>query len=243
MSRSNDMSKLIGGGLLILFGAIWLAANFIPGFNINWGAVWPLFMVIPGLYFWAKYLLSNDRVGSAGVLVPGTLLVFLGLTFYFNMFATDTLNIDNVWLFTAFMYPGSVAIAFWTAWVASKREVAFLVPAVILTGISTLVFCAVSGVALIGGQATADINKLTWPLIIIGIGFFVIVSPLWSGAIFKNSRFMGKTKEEWQNWGKDLEQKMDSAFEEQPEKKQDNKDEIDVSKAEEAELVDSEKIS
>lgn len=239
MNNSN-LTKLAGGGLLILFGALWLAANFIPGFSINWGAVWPLFLVVPGLLFWSRYLFASKRSDVAPLLIPANILLLIGLVFYFNMFATDTLNINNAWLLTAFMYPGAVAISFWITWIASKREVGFLIPAVILSAITMLVFCGVSGVALLGGQATADINRLTWPLLIICLGFFVLLSPMWSGAMFKSSKWMGRSKEEWESWGKDLGKKMESAFEDKP--KQEEKQDIDVTNAEEAELVNSEKI-
>lgn len=249
---NNNISKLAGGGLLILFGGLWLAANFIPGFNINWGAVWPLFLVIPGLMFWGRYLFSSNRENEVGLLIPANILLLIGLTFYFNIIANDVLNIHNAWVLTVFMYPGSVAIAFWITWLASKREIAFFIPAAILTGITLLVMCGVSGVALIGGQATADVNRIIWPLLIICLGLFVLLSPIWSSTVFKSSKWMGKSKEEWESWGKDFGKKMETAGEkfgksvedafEGKSKSEKKDDEVDVTNAEEAELVNSEKI-
>jgi hypothetical protein len=242
--ESNNSTKLLSGGLLILFGGLWLAANFIPGFNINWDLIWPLFLVIPGLVFWVKYLSATDRSAVVGMLIPANILLFLGLIFYFNIFASDVLLVDNIWVFTAFMYPGSVALAFWITWFASKRQIPFLIPAVILSGISLLVFCGTSAVSLIGGEATSDVSRLTWPLLIVCLGFFVLLSPIWSNSVFKSSNFGGKNTESWEKWMEDFGKSIENAFEEKPTRKSsaESDAEIEIANAVEAELVESEEI-
>lgn len=206
----NNLQKYLWGGMLILFGSLWFAANFIPGFNIDWNLIWPLFVLLPGLFFLTRYLFSRQRRQEVGLLIPAGILVFLGLTFYFNILLTEVFMVQGSWAFTAFMYPGGVALAFWITWLASGREVGFLIPAVIMSLVSLLVFCLTASVSVLGGEATANINRVIWPLLIICIGFFVLLSPLWAGAAWKNSRFMGRTKKEWEDWGKEVGKSMDA---------------------------------
>ncbi len=206
---SERGGKLFLGSMLILFGGLWLASSFIPEFRINWGLLWPIFLLIPGLFFWGKFLFSRNRTGDIGLVIPGTILVCLALVFFINTVGSSLLKIDGLWLFTAFMYPGSVALSFLLAWLFS-RENTFLIPAFILLAITGLVFCATTSVAILGGSATADINRVLLPIILVCVGVFVLINPFWV-AVFrgKDGKWGGKTEQEWKSWGENLGKKME----------------------------------
>lgn len=212
MDIKNNIGRIIWGIVLILVGVVWLVSNFVPDFKLNWNYIWPLFLLVPGLVMWIGFLVSRKKKEDVGVLIPANILTFLALTFYINIIGSDVFHVEGIWAFTAFMYPGTIALAFFITWVFAK-EFGFLIPAFILGVISVLIFCATSGVALIGGEATAQVPALVWPTIIICLGTFILLSPLWAGAMRKRTRWMGKSEDEWEKWGDNLGKQIENSVE------------------------------
>lgn len=232
---SGNTTKITVGALLVVFGAIWLASNFVPGFEINWEFIWPLFLIVPGVLMWVKYLSQPKETRNFAILVPANALIFLGITFYINIIGSDVFKVEGIWAATAFLYPGSVALAFWVTYLASKKEVGLLIPAGILSMVSLFILCSTSAVALIGGTATEEVNRALWPILIICLGFFVLLSPFWAAALKQEQRWMGKTAREWESWSKEFGKKMDqwgqkvdTAFEEGSKAPEKNVDEAEI---------------
>ncbi|MCA9379236.1 hypothetical protein KC640_02300 [Candidatus Dojkabacteria bacterium] len=234
----DNIGRIVWGIVLILVGIVWLVSNFVPDFEINWNYIWPLFLLVPGLIMWAGFLLTRKKKEDVGMLIPANILTFLALTFYVNIIGNDVFHIDGIWAFTGFMYPLSIALAFFITWIFA-REFGFLIPAFILGVISLLIFCATSSVALIGGEATGQISALAWPTIIICLGTFILLSPIWATAMRKRTRWMGKSEDEWEKWGDNLGKQIENSVEGLfGEKKQEEKKEQKPGDIQEAELID-----
>lgn len=217
-----------------------MASNFVPGFSINWEYIWPLFLILPGVFFWIKYLATKSRTSSIGLLIPANILICLGITFYINIIGSNIFGLNGIWVATAFMYPGSVALAFWITWVASRREVVLLVPAMVTSAISLLILCSTSLVGILGGAATAEVNRVLWPVLIICLGVFVLLSPFWAVAFRNDQRWMGKTSREWEAWGKEFGKKVEE-WGDKVEKSQ-SQDSTKPAQADEAEVVTEKRI-
>jgi hypothetical protein len=179
--KGSSISSAVWGILLILAGATWLGTNLL-NVNIDFTLLWPIFLLIPGAILWLTYLFSKNQSNHA-VLIPANILVFLSITFFFNMFASVVLHYDRAWLLTVSMYStGPVAIAFWITWAASGRLTRYLVPAVIMTIISACIAFITVPLALFNTPIFTELSKVGFPLLMILIGLLIIFSPIWTKA-------------------------------------------------------------
>lgn len=115
------------GVLLIGLGFLFLLPNI---FGFDWGSIkllWPLLLFIPGLFFELTYFKTRKK---PGLLVPGGILLVLGLLFLFETFTQ--------WHFVGYTWPIyslSVAIGLFQFYFYSNRPRPLLVPILILCAI------------------------------------------------------------------------------------------------------------
>jgi hypothetical protein len=84
-TNKSDIGALIGGALLIIFGALALLGQWLPG-NF-WGAIWPLIIIgVGGLFFitalvgaGAKDALGVPAKDTAALAIPGSIITTVGL--------------------------------------------------------------------------------------------------------------------------------------------------------------------
>ncbi len=133
---------MIIGLILILIGIAFLLRNFgifefyfdIFDIGFMFSTFWPLFIIIPGLIF--HYSFFTAKTSDAGLLVPGGILLVIGLTCQLSM-------LFNIW---EFMWPGfilSVAVGLFELYIFGTKEKGLLIPIFILGGLS-LIFFAIS---------------------------------------------------------------------------------------------------
>ncbi len=151
MASSNK--SLVPGIFLILLGLVFLLPNFT---QLTLGDLWPLFVLGPGIYFFILFL--QDRK-NYGVLMPGTILMVIGLLFsYCTIAGWDAMN--TLWpLFI--IAPG---LGFFLMFSFGKKERGLLIPAWILTGI---------GGAFLVARNLQEPNVFV-ALILIAIGVFLL---------------------------------------------------------------------
>ena len=93
MSAANEyrrVSRLIGGGLLLLVGALFVLQN-LGVLSAGWiGDYWPLVLVWLGL---SRLLAPGD--GSR--LLPGTILLLLGVLFQLDRLELAGFSFEDVW--------------------------------------------------------------------------------------------------------------------------------------------------
>lgn len=133
---------MIVGLVLILIGIAYLLDNFgifeiyfdIFDVGFLFSTFWPMFLIIPGLIF--HYSFFTAKTSDAGLLVPGGILLVMGLTCQISM-------IFNAW---TYMWPGfilAVAAGLFELYIFGSREKGLLIPVFILGGLS-LIFFAIS---------------------------------------------------------------------------------------------------
>jgi hypothetical protein len=163
----NNKAGKILGTLIILIGIYFLLANLnlIEPYHktISIGRIialfWPsLFLILPGLLFHYGFISGGRR--DAGLLVPGGILLVLGVAFQINM-------LFGGWKILWPMYIFAVAVGLFELYYFGGREKGLLVPVCILGGLSVLFFLAFSVKELIGVSAGAFI--LPAALIIAGL--------------------------------------------------------------------------
>jgi len=111
---------LLAGGLLIL-------ANYRI-IEIAWDNIWPLFVLIVGIFFEASYFINRKE---AGLLVPGGILITYGLLFSVSAIYGWHL-MGDLWP----IYPLGVAIGLFQLYLFGGRDKGLLVPIGILGAVS-----------------------------------------------------------------------------------------------------------
>jgi hypothetical protein len=101
----RDNGRLIGGGVLIGLGALFLAGQV---FNIGdlMATFWPLFVLVPGLAFLGGAVLGDKK--AAGLAIPGSIVTgTAGILMYQNL----TGNWES-WAYIWTLYPVFLGLAF-----------------------------------------------------------------------------------------------------------------------------------
>lgn len=80
MKKNNDM---VLGAVFVIIGVLVLLSN-LGYFNFSWSYIWPLALLLPGIYMHITFFTGIDK--NPGILVPGGILTTYGLLFYSNVF-------------------------------------------------------------------------------------------------------------------------------------------------------------
>jgi len=110
--KETNRGTLITGIVFLALGAILIVLNLIPGIRISqW---WPLIIVALGVaFFLPVFIWPGSRHGLAGLFIPGTIILLLGLLFLYNTLAHDW----GSWAFAWLLIPASVGFGiFLGAW-------------------------------------------------------------------------------------------------------------------------------
>jgi len=103
--QSRDRSATVAALVLIGLGALFLAFNLIPGLNI--GQTWPIiFILIAGAFYLPAIVWPSERKSLAGLYIPGSIMLVLGLIFFFNTITSDWGSWAYIWT----LIPGSVGL-------------------------------------------------------------------------------------------------------------------------------------
>lgn len=162
----NRRNNVVMGAIFVILGVLFLLNNLkifnmhYSIFNIGYviSRFWPfLFLIIPGLAF--HYAFFTGRKKEAGLLVPGGILLGIGITFQINM-------IFGWWNVLWPAYIMAVAVGLFELYVFGNREKGLLVPVGILGSLSIIFFAK----ELFSFSA----GKLLIPVIFIAIGLSII---------------------------------------------------------------------
>ncbi len=149
--------------ILIGVGVLFLIINF---FGIDFGRIWPLiFLVIGAAFYIPIVLLPEARAALAALFIPGTILIGLGLIFFYNTLSGDWDSWAYMWtLIPAFVGIGLILAARAGGWANT----------IVTTGLwlalgSGALFSLIAMFA--GSQAFGAIG----PLVLIAIGVLFLI--------------------------------------------------------------------
>lgn len=86
-TNRRNVGSLVGGTLLVAFGALFLLAQLFRGFNF-WGTFWPFIVMGVGVMFFVGMFAGGKSV--AGLAVPGSIITVVGLILLLQ-------NLTNRW--------------------------------------------------------------------------------------------------------------------------------------------------
>jgi hypothetical protein len=165
---------LIPGLVLIGLGAWFLIRALgvnLPGIE----ALWPIFPTIVGLSIFVGWLVSSNKRGNHGMMIPAVINFLVGVFFFgftFGIFRWPDMAI--LWP----VFPLIVGVSFFVAWLFSGlRDWGMLVPASITGGVGIVGL----GFTVFGQvEAVSSLLKY-WPVLLIGLGILVLIGGVLGG--------------------------------------------------------------
>lgn len=111
--KNLDRGSLVGALALILLGVVFLVLNFLP--DVGFEELWPVIFFVVALGFYLPAVIwPESRRGLAGLYIPGSLLLVMGLTFLYNTLSGDW----NVWAFAWLLIPFGIGLGMTlSAWI------------------------------------------------------------------------------------------------------------------------------
>jgi len=137
--NNKRSGTMIIGLVLILIGIIYLLSNFgifqiyfdIFDIGFLFSNFWPLVIIIIGLIF--HYSFFTGRTSDAGLLVPGGILLVIGVT----------CQLSQMFDLYGYLWPGfilAVSVGLFELYVFGSKEKGLLIPVFILGGLSLIFF-------------------------------------------------------------------------------------------------------
>jgi hypothetical protein len=167
------------GALAVGLGLIILGVLFLLGVVLQidvWGAVWPFFIIVPGLLFFVA-MVSIGKPG-APLAVPGSIVTTVGLILFFQ-------NVTGFWATWAYawalIFPTSVGIGIAIAGLWSDDSRAVRAGAgMAAVGLAIFVFFAFffEVILNLNGLRSGPVGRILIPLMVIGAGVVLLAIAL-----------------------------------------------------------------
>lgn len=151
-------SNIIMGAVLIALGCILLLSN-LGYINFSWDYIWPMALLLPGVYLHFAYFTKIDR--NPGNLVPAGILTTYGLMAYAVAFFG--------WHTMAIMWPFiliGIAAGLFELYIFGTKDKGLLIPIAILGGLG-LTFLSKTYFFL-------DLRNVLMPAILVMLGVMII---------------------------------------------------------------------
>ena len=154
----NKRSNLVIGALMITAGILFLLSN-LHYLSFDWNLVWPLALLIPGIYLHFAFFTGIDN--NSGILVPAGILTTYGVLFYANIIFGWQIMVT---LWPLFLI--GVAVGLFELYIFGNKDKGLLIPIFILGGIG--------GSTLLRGFLVFDLKTYMVPALLILLGLLVI---------------------------------------------------------------------
>jgi hypothetical protein len=162
MNKEKRMN-IVGGILLILIGAALLAAQFLPGFDVQFS--WPWIIILVGLFLFGL----GAMVGEPGMAVPACIVGGIGGILYYQ----NATGHWESWSFLWTLIPGFVGVGIVLMNLLSGEGLQAFQEGGMLILVSLTMF-AVFGSFFGALGLVSDY----WPVLLILLGILILIRPL-----------------------------------------------------------------
>ena len=115
----EERKRISAGELVVGLGLIGLGGLFILGqiFRVDfWNLIWPIFVMLPGLVFFAVMLIGSRNL--APFAIPGSIITTTGLVLFYQNMTGHWESWAYIW---ALIAPTSVGVGLWLAGTRSEN--------------------------------------------------------------------------------------------------------------------------
>lgn len=162
-NRSN-VGALIAGALLIGFGLLALAENLMPG--MDWGNLWPFFIIVLGsLFFVAMFAMGKSGAGFA---VPATIITGIGLVLLYESLTDNWETMSYFWTFIVIFVGLGIYIMGWYGQDADQRKSG--------AGVMKVGFILLIIFGTIFETIFSSFDNLLFPILLILLGGYLVLS-------------------------------------------------------------------
>lgn len=162
-NRSNA-GALVGGALLIVFGLLALAGQLFR--SVDWGFLWPFFVIGFGALFFVGMFVGGRQV--AGLAIPGSIISGIGLVLFFQNITHRWESMSYFWTLIIMFVGVGIYIMGWYAGDESQKKSGANVMKVGL--ILFIIFGAFFEMIF------SSFNGLIFPVLLILLGIYLILS-------------------------------------------------------------------
>jgi len=151
-------SNIVMGAVLVALGCILLLSN-LGYINFSWDYIWPMALLLPGIYLHFAYFTKIDK--NPGNLVPAGILTTYGLMAYaVAFFGWGTMA--SLWPFILL----GIAIGLMELYLFGTRDKGLLVPISILGGLGLMLLSKT--------YFFFDLKKVVIPAILVVLGVLIL---------------------------------------------------------------------
>ena len=151
-------SNIVMGAVLVALGCILLLSN-LGYINFSWDYIWPMALLLPGIYLHFAYFTKIDK--NPGNLVPAGILTTYGVMAYaVAFFGWDTMF--SLWPFILL----GIAIGLLELYVFGTRDKGLLIPISILGGLGIMLLSKT--------YFYFDLKKVVIPAILVILGVLML---------------------------------------------------------------------
>ncbi len=167
MSTKRNNGSIIGGAVLIVFGALALLGQLFRHFDF-WGTFWPFIIVGFGLMFFVGMFLGGKSV--AGLAIPGAIISVLGM----QMFLQNVTNWWESWSYgwTVILFSVGLGIFIMGAYNGNTQTRASGVKVMKIGAILFVIFGAFFELLFAAG----GLRQLFFPAALILLGLYLILT-------------------------------------------------------------------
>ncbi|HEX9934084.1 MAG TPA: DUF5668 domain-containing protein [bacterium] len=149
---AKNKNQMVWGVFFILLGGILLAGNFT---TLHLDELWPVFLIAGGAAFCMGYFLNRNNYG---LLMPGTVLLVIGILFLYCSIE-GWYHMEDLWP----VFILAPALGFVAMYFGGEKEKGLLVPAGILFAIGLLFLFISTGL------------EDLWPVLLILTGVLLLI--------------------------------------------------------------------
>ena len=170
MSSQRNVGSLVGGALLIIFGALALLGKIF--WNIDfWGTFWPFFIIGFGLLFFVGMFAGGRSV--SGLAIPGSIITTIGLMLFYQ-------NLTNHWEswsygWTVILMAVGVGIFIMGAWGQNQSQRAAGLRVLRIGLIMFIIFGAFFELVFTAGRPFG-LRSIVFPVALILLGLYLVLT-------------------------------------------------------------------
>lgn len=151
-------SNMVMGAVFVALGCILLLSN-LGYINFSWDYIWPMALLLPGIYLHFAFFTKIDR--NPGNLVPAGILTTYGLMAYAVAFF-DWGIMGSLWPFILI----GIAVGLFELYIFGNRDKGLLIPVGILGGLGLMFLSKM--------YFMVDLKKFLIPAIFVAIGVLML---------------------------------------------------------------------